>query len=139
MEDEDANFQEFLKLQKEYAEATMEERERLRPDLERAVEKVLPGFLEAYDTRSANGDYLKDMVDQCMQRVLARPDLAPRQKNQRGGGRGRLHDVFPRGEAVAGSQIGDTRLRDGVARTLHWDAGGPQPRRSRGASHEMAN
>jgi hypothetical protein len=79
MEDED-DLREFRKLAQQYAEATMEERERLRPDFERAIEKVSPGFLETYDTRSANGDYLKDMVDQCMQRVLARPDLGQDRK-----------------------------------------------------------
>ena len=64
----------------QYAEATIEERERLLPGLERAISKVAPGLLETADTRFFNGDYLKDMIDQCMQRVLARPDLSPDRK-----------------------------------------------------------
>jgi hypothetical protein len=77
MEDDDDDFREFLKLEKQYFEANIEERERLRPDFERAIEKVLPAFFETHDARSANGDYLKDMVDRCVYRGLARPDLTP--------------------------------------------------------------
>jgi hypothetical protein len=76
MEDDD-DFREFRKLEQQYAEATAEERERLRLDLERAIHKIAPGLLETADTRFFNGDYLRDMFDQCMKRVLARPDLTP--------------------------------------------------------------
>jgi hypothetical protein len=72
--------EEFLKLQQQYADATIEERERLRPDFIQAIRKNLPGLIEEYDTRSANGAYLKDMFDQCMKRGLARPDLTPDRK-----------------------------------------------------------
>jgi hypothetical protein len=71
---------ELRELQQQYAKATIEEREILRADLERAIIQALPGLLETADTRLFNGDYLKDMFDQCMQRVLARPDLAPDRK-----------------------------------------------------------
>jgi hypothetical protein len=77
MEDDDDDFREFLLLEKQYFEANIEERERLRPDFERAIEKVLPAFFETHDARAASGDYLKDMVDQCVHRGLARPDLTP--------------------------------------------------------------
>jgi hypothetical protein len=79
MEDED-DFREFRELERRYAEATVKEREHLRPHLERAVHKIVPGLFETADKRFFNGDYLKDMFDQCMQRVLARPDLTPDRK-----------------------------------------------------------
>jgi hypothetical protein len=74
MEDDD-DWRELLKLDKQYFESPKEERERMRRDFERAINKVAPGLLEKAGVRFHNGDYLKDMVDQCMQRVLARPDL----------------------------------------------------------------
>jgi hypothetical protein len=79
MKDED-DLRELNQLLQQYAEATIEERERLSPDLGRAINKVAPGLLERADTRFFNGDYLKDMFDQCMERVLARPDLSPDRK-----------------------------------------------------------
>jgi hypothetical protein len=74
MEDDD-DFREFLKVDKQYFDATKEERDRLQPDFERAINKVVPGLLEKADTRLFNGDYLKDMVNQCVNRGLARADL----------------------------------------------------------------
>jgi hypothetical protein len=74
MEDDD-DFREFLKVDKQYFDATKEERDRLQPDFERAINKVVPGLLEKADTRLFNGDYLKDMVNQCVNRGLARGDL----------------------------------------------------------------
>jgi hypothetical protein len=79
MQDED-DLRELRELEQRYAEATMEERERLRPDLERAISKASPGLLETADRRFFNGDYLRDMFDQCMKRVLARPDVAADRK-----------------------------------------------------------
>jgi hypothetical protein len=70
----------FRKLQQQYFEATMDERERLWPDFIRAIRKSSPGLLETFETRFRNGDYLKDMFDQCVKRVLARSDLAPGRK-----------------------------------------------------------
>jgi hypothetical protein len=70
----------FDKLQQQYFDATPEERERLLPDFIQAIRENLPGLIEAYDARAANGDYLKDMFDQCIKRGLARPDLSPGRK-----------------------------------------------------------
>jgi hypothetical protein len=64
----------------QYAEAATEERKHHRPGIERAIIKVLPGLMDTADTRFFNGDYLKDMFDQCMKRVLARSDLSPDRK-----------------------------------------------------------
>ena len=36
--------------------------------------------MDTADTRFFNGDYLKDMFDQCTKRALARPDLSPDRK-----------------------------------------------------------
>jgi hypothetical protein len=79
MKDED-DLRELRELLQQYAEATAEEREHLRPGIERAISKVLPDLMDTADTRFFNGDYLKDMFDQCMKRVLARPDLSPDRK-----------------------------------------------------------
>jgi hypothetical protein len=79
MKDDD-DLRELRELLQQYAEATAEEREHLRPGIERAINKVLPGLLDTADTRFFNGDYLKDVFDQCMKRVLARPDLSPDRK-----------------------------------------------------------
>jgi hypothetical protein len=80
MKDEDGDLRELNELLQQYAEATTEERKHLRPDVERAISKVSPSLMDTADTRFVNGDYLKDMFDQCMKRVLARPDLAPDRK-----------------------------------------------------------
>jgi hypothetical protein len=74
------DLRELRELLQQYAEATAEEREHLRPGIERAISKVLPDLMDTADTRFFNGDYLKDMFDQCMKRVLARPDLSPDRK-----------------------------------------------------------
>jgi hypothetical protein len=79
MNDED-DLRELRELLQQYAEATAEQREHLRPGIERAISKILPGLLDLADARFFNGDYLKDMFDQCMKRVLARPDLSPDRK-----------------------------------------------------------
>ena len=79
MKDED-DLRELRELLQQYAEATAEEREHLRPGIERAISKVLPDLMDTADTRFFNGDYLKDMFDQCVKRVLARPDLSPDRK-----------------------------------------------------------
>jgi transketolase len=80
MKDEDDDLRELNELLQQYAEATTEERKHLRPDVERAISKVSPSLMDTADTRFVNGDYLKDMFDQCMKRVLARSDLAPDRK-----------------------------------------------------------
>ncbi len=77
---DDNDLRELRELLQQYAEATAEEREHLRPGIERAISKVSPGLMDTADTRFFNGDYLKDMFDQCMKRVLARPDLSPDRK-----------------------------------------------------------
>jgi hypothetical protein len=74
MEDDD-DFREFLKVDKQYFDATKEERDRLQPDFERAINEVVPALLEKADTRLFNGDYLADMVNQSVNRGLARADL----------------------------------------------------------------
>lgn len=79
MKDED-DLRELNELLQQYAEATMEERKHLLSDVERAISKVSPGLLETADTRFFKGNYLKDTFDQCMKRVLARPDLSPDRK-----------------------------------------------------------
>ncbi len=79
MNDED-DLRELRELLQQYAEATAEQRKHLRPGIERAISKVLPGLLDSADTKFFNGDYLKDMLDKCMKRVLARPDLSPDRK-----------------------------------------------------------
>jgi hypothetical protein len=79
MKDED-DLRELRELLQQYAEATAEERKHLRPGIEHAISKVLPGLLDTADTRFFNGDYLKDMFDQCMKRALARSDLSPDRK-----------------------------------------------------------
>jgi hypothetical protein len=80
MKDEDDDLRELNELLQQYAEATMEERTHLRPGVERAISKVLPSLLDTADTGFFNGDYLKNMFDQCMKRALARPDLSPDRK-----------------------------------------------------------
>jgi len=80
MKDEDDDLRKLNELLQQYAEATMEERTHLRPGVERAISKVLPSLLDTADTRFFNGDYLKDMFDQCTKRALARPDLSPDRK-----------------------------------------------------------
>lgn len=67
---------EFNKLQQQYFDATPDERERLWPDLIRMIREASPGFLETFEQAFRNGDYLKAIFDQCMERVLARPDLS---------------------------------------------------------------
>ncbi len=79
-DEDDDDIRELRKLEQQYAEATTEERERLLPDLIRAIEKVRPGLSEKGDARIFNGDYLRDMFDKCMQRALDRPDLTPDRK-----------------------------------------------------------
>jgi hypothetical protein len=79
MKDED-DLRELRELLQQYAEATAEERNHLRPGVERAISNVLPGLLDTADARFFNGDYLKDMFDQCTKRALARPDLSPDRK-----------------------------------------------------------
>jgi hypothetical protein len=78
--EDDDDIRELRELLQQYAEATVEERERLLPDFIRAIEKVSPGLLETADARFFNGDYLKDMIDQCTNRALDRPDLTPDRK-----------------------------------------------------------
>jgi hypothetical protein len=67
-------------LMERYDAASPDERERLHPDLIRAIREKFPGFLEEYELAFRNGDYLKAMFDQCMERVLARPDLSAGRK-----------------------------------------------------------
>jgi hypothetical protein len=80
MKDEDDDLRELNELLQQYAQATTEERNHLRPGVERAISKVLPGLLDTADARFFNGDYLKEMFDQCAERALARPDLSPDRK-----------------------------------------------------------
>ena len=50
---------EFSKLQQQYDEASAEERERLWPDLIRAIRKIDPSFLQKFERAFRSGDYLK--------------------------------------------------------------------------------
>ena len=65
----------FDKLQQQYHDATLDERNRLWPDLIRAIREKYPGFLEEVDHKFRNGDYLRAMLEECMKRVFARPYL----------------------------------------------------------------
>jgi hypothetical protein len=67
-------------LMDKYDAASPDERERLHPDLIRAIREKFPGFVEEYELAFRNGNYLKAMFDQCMERVLARPDLSAGRK-----------------------------------------------------------
>ena len=69
MKDED-DLRELRELLQQYAEATAEERNHLRPGVERAISNVLPGLLDTADARFFNGDYLKDMFDPCLSGCL---------------------------------------------------------------------
>ena len=51
MKDEDDDLRELNELLQQYAEATMEERKHLRPDVERAISKVSPSLMDSADTR----------------------------------------------------------------------------------------
>jgi len=65
----------FDKLQQQYHDATIDERNRLWPDFIRAIRERYPGFLEEVDRKFRNGDYLRAILEECMKRVFARPDL----------------------------------------------------------------
>ena len=68
---------EFSKLQQQYDGASAEERERLWPDLIRAIRKIDPSFLQKFERAFRSGDYLKAQVESAMKRALARADLRP--------------------------------------------------------------
>jgi hypothetical protein len=68
---------EFSKLQQQYDEASAEERERLWPDLIRAIREIDPSFLQKFERAFRSGDYLKAQVESAMKRALARADLRP--------------------------------------------------------------
>jgi hypothetical protein len=66
---------EFNKVQQQYFDATIDERNRLWPNFIREIREKYPGLLEEFEHKFRNGDYLMAMFGQCMKRVLARPDL----------------------------------------------------------------
>ena len=66
---------EFDKLQQQYHDATIDERNRLWPNFIRAIREKYPGLLEEFEDKFSSGEYLTEMFSQCMKRVLARPDL----------------------------------------------------------------
>jgi hypothetical protein len=68
---------ELSELQQQYDEASVEERERLWPDLIRAIRKIDPSFLQKFEGVFRSGDYLKAQVESAMKRALAREDLRP--------------------------------------------------------------
>jgi hypothetical protein len=70
----------FDKLQQQYFEATYDERERLWPDFIRAIREAYPGLFEEFEQAFSSGDALMSMFGQCMERVLARPDLSAGRK-----------------------------------------------------------
>jgi hypothetical protein len=70
----------FDKLQQQYFEATYDERERLWPDFIRAIREAYPGLVEEFEQAFSSGDALMSMFGQCMERVLARPDLSAGRK-----------------------------------------------------------
>jgi hypothetical protein len=65
----------FDKLQQQYFDATIEERNGLFWNFIRAIRETYPGLVEEVDNKYRNGDYLMAMFGQCMKRVLARPNL----------------------------------------------------------------
>ena len=67
--------QDFLKLQQQYHDGTIDERNRLWPNFIRVIRETYPGFVEELEHKFRTGDYLMAMFGQCMKRVLARPDL----------------------------------------------------------------
>jgi hypothetical protein len=68
---------EFSKLQQQYDEASTEQRERLWPDLIRAIRKIDPNYLQKFERAFRSGDYLKAQVESAMKRALVRADLRP--------------------------------------------------------------
>jgi hypothetical protein len=74
---QDAELDEFGKLQQQYDEASVEERERLWPDLIHAIRKIDPSFPQNFERAFRSGDYLKAQVESAMKRALARTDLRP--------------------------------------------------------------
>jgi hypothetical protein len=79
-EDPELGANEFDKLQQQYDNASIGERERLWPHFIRAIRDRYPGFLEEYERAFRNGEYLKAMFDGCMKRVLTRHDLSAGRK-----------------------------------------------------------
>ena len=67
---------ELRALMEKYDAAPPDERERRHPDLIRAIRERVPGFVEEYERAFRNGDSPKAIFSQCMERVLARPDLS---------------------------------------------------------------
>jgi hypothetical protein len=74
---EDPELDEFSKLQQQYDEASAEERERLWPDLIRAIREIDPCFLQKFERAFRSGEYLKAQVESAIKRALARADLRP--------------------------------------------------------------
>lgn len=74
---EDPELDEFSKLQQQYDEASAEERERLWPDLIRAIRKIDPSLLQKFEGAFRSGGYLKAQVESAIKRALARADLRP--------------------------------------------------------------
>jgi hypothetical protein len=66
---------EFDKLQQQYHDATIDERNRLWPNFIRPIRQKFPGLLEEFEDNFSSGEYLTEMFSQCMKRVLARLDL----------------------------------------------------------------
>ena len=71
---------ELQALVEKYDAAPPDERERLHPDLIRAIHERFPGFVEEYERAFRNGDSLKAIFSQCMERVRVRPDLSAGRK-----------------------------------------------------------
>ena len=111
--------------------ATTEERNHLRPGVERAISNVLPGLLETADARFFNGDYLKDMFDQCTKRALARPDLSPDRKINAREDWDDFMAFFNAAKQWQVPKLAAARLPDDDARHLRRAASGPQSRRNR--------
>ena len=122
---------EFSKLQQQYDEASAEERERLWPDLIRAIRKIDPSFLQKFERAFRSGDYLKAQVESAMKRALARADLRPGGKTNAEEEATAVHFIF--NELEAGGPWGwgnqGVRVRTGDPDPVHRAVGRPQPQR----------
>jgi hypothetical protein len=72
----DASNGEFSKLEHQYDNASIEERDRLHPDFIRAIHKKRPGLAEETWRALRNGDGLNVTLRHSMKRVLDRHDLS---------------------------------------------------------------
>jgi hypothetical protein len=68
-------------LQEEYFEASIEDRDRLRPTLVQKMRDAYPEAAAILEKIVGDGSFLLAMFKHCLRSALARPDLSNRQKN----------------------------------------------------------